>query len=148
MTGMRILLTSLLLLAGLGSVSCMTSSGECSPVEIGGEGDSAGGTSSCAYQIAIGDTTYVPEWCTPVRHEALGAPIAAGDGGGLHLEARLLIGIPQEQAIALHTSSRYTSRAEEHRCGRWSFTPATELDRSAQKSLARSVAEETSADQR
>ncbi len=111
------------------------------PSRVTGEGEAAAGTASCAMQIAIGDTTYRPS-CTPVRHDALGEILVEGNGVGQRIEARLLEGIPQEQAVALHLSSPYSRRVDGHRCGWWSFAAAGELDRSTEKSLARSVTAE------
>ncbi len=138
---MRIILATSLILVSLSSLVGCGSSDECHPVEVTGEGEAAAGTASCAMQIAIGDTTYSPS-CTPVRHDALGEFLVEGDSVGQHIEARLLAGIPQEQAVALRMRSPHNRRVDEHRCGRWSLALAFDLDRSTEKSLRRSVAAE------
>jgi hypothetical protein len=141
---MRIVVATSLVLAALSSLVGCGSSDECSPVEVTGEGEAAAGTASCAMQIAIGDSTYSPS-CTPVRHDALGEFLVEGDHVGQHIEARLLEGIPQEQAVALRMRSLHGPQVDEGRCGRWSLALAFGLDRSAEKSLARSVAAEAPA---
>jgi hypothetical protein len=80
--------------------------------------------------------------CAAVPHSALGDVIVEGESAGIHVVARAIAGVPQEQAIALFTRApRDPDRARnERRCGRWSVASSTDLDPHTARSIERSVA--------
>ena len=144
---MRAIYAAVLLAASIGGLPACGSSDECHPDEVVGEGDVAGGQASCAWRLAIGDVTYVPS-CEAVPRRALAGVVVDGDASIGHVVARALIGVPQEQAVAMHTRLRGVDDAQlERRYGRWSFAPATDLDGASERSLLRSVTSGTSAGQ-
>ena len=131
----------MLLLAAVGATPACSTSDECSPVEVTGEGEAAAGQASCAWQLSIDGVTYTPG-CAPISHAALGDVIVDGDSMGTHIVARTIVDVPQDQAVALFTRSPYdreTRARIERRCGRWTLAPSIELDGDAVRSLARSV---------
>ena len=91
-------------------------------------------------EASIDGVTYLPG-CAAVPHDELGDVIVDGQSAGIELVARTIVGVPQDQAVALFIKQpRHPDHAQrEHRCGRWSVAASTGLDPRTARSIERSV---------
>lgn len=143
---MRAISSIALLVMSLAMLPACSGIDECGDaLEVTGEGEAAAGQASCAWRLAIDGVTYLPG-CARVPPAELGDIIVDGESAGMHVVARTIVGVPQEQAVALFIKvPRDPDRQRnENRCGRWSMSSSVELDprtaRSMEKSLAAGAA--------
>ena len=139
---MRALASVAVVVLGLALLPACAGSDECGDgAEVIPEGEVAAGQASCAWSLSIDGVQYFPD-CAPVPHSALGDVLVQGTSAGIHVVARTIAGVPQEQAIALFTGvpKGPDRRRDERRCGRWSVASSTDLDPQTARSIERSVA--------
>lgn len=88
-------------------------------------------TSCAGPWVVVGGDTYTSDWCVPVLPERLGnSIIAQGGDARVTYQVRVIRGVPQDQALALHVvdlNARRSSDVTTYACGRWQLAPATYL---------------------